>query len=285
MIISNEQQGMVVCAQNYSTLGGACQVWPFWRHAPTAGEAEDATLGPTRHTYSYPPISRSVVGGLVRRGIGVNRGVGVAGVGDALGNVQNMVRGTLAGEEPKTFWPRGPDFRGLPNTYVYARALVYTYMLVIVRFLSCSGVRIPPNIPSISTRRYSGVGRDKLDFGVEAGRSAPSPNGDRQMTTTKHNRLELARQIANGTRCYDCGSTIPGHHTELCDMAGDGDRQMTNLTNNERKALAALLAGVERDRESLSLNEAFPGFSLNESDDETAEASFTSLIAKLGELA
>ena len=23
-------------------------------------------------------------------------------------------------------------------------------------------------------------------------------------------------------RCYDCGSTIPNHHTPLCDLAPDG---------------------------------------------------------------
>jgi len=24
-------------------------------------------------------------------------------------------------------------------------------------------------------------------------------------------------------RCYDCGSTIPGHHTPACEMANPGD--------------------------------------------------------------
>lgn len=24
-------------------------------------------------------------------------------------------------------------------------------------------------------------------------------------------------------KCYDCGSTIPGHHTPNCEMAGEGD--------------------------------------------------------------
>lgn len=23
--------------------------------------------------------------------------------------------------------------------------------------------------------------------------------------------------------CYDCGSTIPGHHTTICDLTGNGD--------------------------------------------------------------
>jgi len=26
----------------------------------------------------------------------------------------------------------------------------------------------------------------------------------------------------NRDRCYDCGSTIPGHHTPLCEMAPEG---------------------------------------------------------------
>lgn len=28
---------------------------------------------------------------------------------------------------------------------------------------------------------------------------------------------------AGTTRCWDCGSTIEGHHTALCDMADAGD--------------------------------------------------------------
>lgn len=26
-----------------------------------------------------------------------------------------------------------------------------------------------------------------------------------------------------GHACYDCGSTVPGHHSELCDLTGPGD--------------------------------------------------------------
>jgi hypothetical protein len=32
-----------------------------------------------------------------------------------------------------------------------------------------------------------------------------------------------ARTTKKPAKCWDCGSTIPGHHTPLCDLAEEGD--------------------------------------------------------------
>lgn len=34
--------------------------------------------------------------------------------------------------------------------------------------------------------------------------------------------------------CYDCGSTIPGHHSDLCDLTGPGDKKDLESCGNRR---------------------------------------------------
>lgn len=43
-----------------------------------------------------------------------------------------------------------------------------------------------------------------------------------------------AREIALGNKCYDCGSTIPNHHTEKCDLAESGAiRDLVSIKNTQ----------------------------------------------------
>lgn len=34
--------------------------------------------------------------------------------------------------------------------------------------------------------------------------------------------------------CYDCGSTIPGHHSNLCDLSSPGDKKDLESCGNRR---------------------------------------------------
>lgn len=35
----------------------------------------------------------------------------------------------------------------------------------------------------------------------------------------------MAKKLKTKPSCYDCGSTIKGHHTPLCEMVGKGEKR------------------------------------------------------------